>query len=748
MSWKKTACVLCGNTCGLEVQVENNRIVKVRPDKVNPISEGYACRKGTSIAFHQHNADRVLYPMKKVGDKFERISWEQAISEIGEKLEVILGRYGPRSLASMVSFGEFGYGGYGIPYCIRLVRRLGSRYNYSAANQEFAGRFWAHGLTLGSQDMGLTADFEHSDMLLLVGKNPMMAHHFPQARRKLTKMSKNPDQLLVVVDPRLSETARLADIHLAIRPGTDALLLKSMIAIIINEGMHKREYIDKYTDGFDKILPWFVSFDVKAALKVCELDYDQIFRVCREFAARRSCLEDDLGILMGRHSALVSYLLVVLLAICGRISVPGGNLLVGGGPGSDPNDPRTWRTLITDIPAINGMFPPNVLPEEIMNDHPERIRAVLTFATNPLRAYADTTAYEKAFSQLDLLVVTEIVMSETAVLAHYILPSRTAYESWSGTLGSGSKEVYGWMRRPVVEAEGEQKEAGEIFTLLADTLGLIPELPESLCQAARSGNIREYRDALMDYMQKNPDSGRVIQFIVAKTLGNAIGSAHMSGLFSSLLLPRSKTRQEEAARAGFAVGPDQGLDIYQAIIDHIDDQKGVLVGIRNPSDLYKNIERLPTKNGKIQLFAPEVDDWIKKINPVDEEEQLKPNERFPLILMAGRHMDMNANTEMRDPAWNEDRRACTLAMNPADAQEFGFTNGQMVKVVTEAGEENIEMEVTEDARKGQVIIPHGFGLVYNGVKYGANVNRLTKNTHRDQFGTPMHRYVPCRVEAL
>jgi len=442
MSWKKTACVLCGNTCGLEVQVENNRIVKVRPDKVNPISEGYACRKGTSIAFHQHNADRVLYPMKKVGDKFERISWEQAISEIGEKLEVILGRYGPRSLASMVSFGEFGYGGYGIPYCIRLVRRLGSRYNYSAANQEFAGRFWAHGLTLGSQDMGLTADFEHSDMLLLVGKNPMMAHHFPQARRKLTKMSKNPDQLLVVVDPRLSETARLADIHLAIRPGTDALLLKSMIAIIINEGMHKREYIDKYTDGFDKILPWFVSFDVKAALKVCELDYDQIFRVCREFAARRSCLEDDLGILMGRHSALVSYLLVVLLAICGRISVPGGNLLVGGGPGSDPNDPRTWRTLITDIPAINGMFPPNVLPEEIMNDHPERIRAVLTFATNPLRAYADTTAYEKAFSQLDLLVVTEIVMSETAVLAHYILPSRTAYESWSGTLGSGSKEGF------------------------------------------------------------------------------------------------------------------------------------------------------------------------------------------------------------------------------------------------------------------------------------------------------------------
>jgi anaerobic selenocysteine-containing dehydrogenase len=137
-----------------------------------------------------------------------------------------------------------------------------------------------------------------------------------------------------------------------------------------------------------------------------------------------------------------------------------------------------------------------------------------------------------------------------------------------------------------------------------------------------------------------------------------------------------------------------------------------------------------------------------KINPVDEEKQLKANERFPLILMAGRHMDMNANTMMRDPTWNAGRRACTLAMNPADAERFGFADRQTVKIITEAGEETIELEVTTDTRKGQVIIPHGFGLVYNGVKYGANVNRLTKNTNRDFVGTPIHRYVRCRVEAL
>ena len=111
-------------------------------------------------------------------------------------------------------------------------------------------------------------------------------------------------------------------------------------------------------------------------------------------------------------------------------------------------------------------------------------------------------------------------------------------------------------------------------------------------------------------------------------------------------------------------------------------------------------------------------------------------------------MDMNANTSMRDPVWNEGRRACTLAMNPADAEQFGFADGQMVKVITEAGEETIAVEVTADARKGQVIMPHGFGLVYDGVKFGANVNRLAKNTNRDQFGTPMNRHVLCRVEKL
>ncbi len=744
MTWKKTSCALCGLNCGLEVQVEDNRIIKVKPDKENPKSEGYACRKGLNIAYHQHNADRLTHPLKKVGDRFEQISWEQAISEIAEKLKTTLGEHGPRSLAWLIS-GQGCH--FGIPYLHMLGNSLGSKYNYTALGQEYTGRFWSHGLTLGNQSLLFSPDYKHNDMLMAVGWNPMMSHGSPQARRKLTKFAKNPDKLLVVIDPRVSETAKIADVHLALRPGTDALLFKSMIAIILKEGWHDQEYIDNHVNGFDEIRSWYSDFDIKAALDVCELSYEQVYDVCREFTTRKSCLHDDLGILMNRHSTLVSYLLVVMMAVSGRISVPGGACfssgLIGGMSEIDPGPQEIWETQVTGIPAINGMFPPNVMPEEIMSDHPERLRAVLIYGSNPLRSYADTTAYENAFKHLDLLVTVEMAMSETAALSHYVLPSRSAYESWDSTFFfMNYPEVFFQLRRPVVKPEGLQLEAGEIFTRLADAMGIIPELPESLHQAAEKGCAKEFRDALMGFIMENPANMGSLLFIVAKTLGKALDSAHMAAL-CAVLQARSPTLQEEAVRAGFSSGMDQGLELFQAILDH---PEGLLVGISDPE---KNLEAVKTEDGRIRVHAPEFKDWLQEINPADEQALLTPDDQFPLILIAGRHMDMNANTNMRDPSWNKDRRACTLAMNPADADTYGFSDGQMVKITTEAGEETIEVEVTKATRKGQVIIPHGFGLVYDGVTYGVNVNRLTKASHRDKIvGTPLHRYIPCRVEAV
>ncbi|MBW2062915.1 MAG: molybdopterin-dependent oxidoreductase, partial [Deltaproteobacteria bacterium] len=479
--WKKTTCVLCGNLCGLEVKVENNRIVKVHADKHNPRSEGYVCRKGLNIIFHQHHADRLKYPLKKVGDYFERISWDQAIDEVAEKLSTIVNAHGPRSFALMGG-GTLGCPSQG-PFAVGLLRAMGSQYFYNALAQELTGRYWVDGKTFGNQSLHSSPDLDNTDMLLIVGWNPMMSHHTPQARRVLTKFSKDPDKLFVVVDPRFSETTKIANIHLPIKPGTDALLYKAMISIILNEGWQDQDYINKHVSGFDTIRPLFEDFDARAALEVCELDFDQVREVCRLFTTRKSSHHSDLGVLMTRHSTLISYLENVFRAVAGRIGVKGGNVFpadfVGGRrrPRSNDRKSSAWRTVATDYPPITNIYPPNVMPEEILNDNPDRLRAVIVSAANPLRSFADTSAYEEAFNKLDLLVIVEIAMTETAALSHYVLPALSAYESWDGGGGGDFPKTFMQFRQPVVEPEGEQIEAGEVFTRLADRLGLLPEIP-------------------------------------------------------------------------------------------------------------------------------------------------------------------------------------------------------------------------------------------------------------------------------
>jgi anaerobic selenocysteine-containing dehydrogenase len=739
----KTGCVLCAQNCGLEVEVEANRIVKVKADKSNPKSEGYVCRKGLNIAYHQHNADRLKYPLKKVGDKFERISWDQAVGEIATKLKSIIDEHGPRSFAYMGGGGQGCH--FEAAFGVRLMRSLGSQYQYSALAQEFSGAFWVCGRTHGKQYLHDQPDVNNTDLLLVFGWNGMQSHQIPQAPRQLQRLSKDKDKMLIVVDPRLSETAKLADIHLQIRPGTDALLLKAMISIILTEGWENKDYLTNNTSGFDQVKSYFQNFDVRAAIKTCELDFDQVHKVAKLFATRKSSLRYDLGIFMGRHSGLNSYLIVILQAICGRLCVPGGNVINGHmmpiGSHTDERNPKIWRTMTTNAFPVCGSFPPNVMPEEILSDHPERLRAVFVTQSNPLRSYADTTAYENAFRRLDLLVTGELAMTETAALSHYVLPSRTGYESWDGTFfPMNYPNIYFQMRRPIIEPDGEQLEMGEIHLRLADSLGLIPPIPESLYQAAFDGRA-VFAKALMEYAMTEPQALKAMPFILGKTLGKALGSVHLAALWGMLQVA-PKSLYKNAIRAGFKSGATLGEELFQQILDH---PEGIWVGKVDPEN---NLAEVKTEDGKINLHIPELLDELQSIDTQKEEAALVTPPEFPLILMAGRHISTNANTLMRDPAWNEGKRACTLAMHPADAEAMSLKDGQQVRVTTEAGTEEIELEVTETAHQGHVAIPHGFGMVYNGVKYGANVNRLTKNTHRDQFGTPIHRYVPCRVEGI
>jgi anaerobic selenocysteine-containing dehydrogenase len=725
--------------------------VKSRGDKDNLNSRGYVCRKGLNIRYHQHHADRLQHPLKRAGDRFERISWDQAINEIAARLKAIVEEHGSRSLALMGG-GTIGCMSQG-PFAVGLLRAMGSQYVYNALAQELTGRYWVDGECFGNQNRHTVPDLEHTDMVLMVGKNPMMSHHSPRARRHWPAFAKNPRNVLVVVDPRVSETARLAHIHLALRPGTDALLYRAMIAIMLQNNWQDSDYIEQHVNGFEKIRPLFETFDARAAVEVCELDYDQVVEVCRLFATRQSSHESDLGVLMNRHSTLVSYLENMLRAVCGRIGVKGGNLfgtgLMSGGPAKVRNrekEARAWRTVATGFFPIAGVYPPNAMPEEILNDHPDRLRTVIVSGANPLRSFADTSQYEKAFEALDLLVTVDIAMTETAALSHYVLPALSAYESYDvGIPPHGFPDVFMQIRHPVVQPQGEPLEAAEIFTRLADALGLVPEIPENLQKAAESGDRLRFGAALMAFAGENPNAGRAMPYVLAKTLGRSMGSVQLAWQWSRLItLP--PWAQEKAVRAGFTPGPTIGDEIFQALMDA---PEGLIVGRVDP-DEWDHFKAIATPDGRINLEVPEMIEWIEEIDPLRELNALNTGQNaYPLIMSSGLHFDGNANTHMRDPVWNEGKNYHWFRMHPDDAAREGLEEGQLVRVITEAGQEIIEVKTDPATRPGYALMPHGFGLVHRGKTYGANANRLAKNTHRDRLaGTPLHRYVRCYVEKV
>lgn len=742
-TWHKTGCVLCAQNCGLEIMVEDNRMVKVKGDKDNPRSMGYACRKGLNVIHHQYPKDRITEPLKRVGDRFEPISWVKAIEEIADNMKSVVDTHGPRSIAYMGASGQGGHseGAFGLS----ILRALKSQNFYSSAGQEFSSSWWLFGRMLGKQYNIAIPDEHHTEMLVGWGWNGVESHQMPRAPIELKKISKDSEKLLVIIDPRKSETAAIANIHLPIRPGTDALLIKAMISIIVHNGWENKAYIAEHVEGWEMIRAWFENFDAKSAIEVCELEYEQVLELCRLMTTKKWCMHPDLGIYMGRKSVMNSYMMNVLGAICGVFCVSGGNLIPGMvvpmGFHADERDPKTWRTVTTKMPpASAGSFPPAVMPEEILNDHPERIRAVHVSACNPLRAYPDTTAYEEAFSKLDLLVVNDIVMSETARLAHYVLPCRTFYESWDATFFPLTyPKVFFQLRRPIVAPPEKCLEASQIFTLLADKLGLIPEIPENVYEAVKQDRFT-YGAKLMEWAASEPSALKAMPFVLAKTLGKEWDSAAKAGLWG-IMMTAPKSFRKNAARIGFEPGLDQGDRIFQALLDN---PEGIWIGEVDPLE---NFKALKTPSGRVEVFVPELEEDAKNLNAENEAEDLKLPEEFPMILSAGRHTRYNINTLIRGQEWNKGKRACTISVNPADAEEMGLTDGQNVKVTTEAGGEVGELQLSDQIRKGTVLIPHGFGLIYGNTVYGLNVNNLTKNTHRDPLGTPMHRYIPCRLEA-
>ncbi len=727
------------------MMVEDNHIVKVKGDKDNPRSKGYCCRKGLSMADYAHNADRLYYPMKKVGDHHERISWDQAIKEISAKLLAIKAEHGGKTIAYMGG-GAIG-GQMEIALGQRLMGFLGSRNYYSSLAQEFSNVYWVDGRVQGKQGTPFMSDAHNADTLVAWGWNGWMSNQEPRARELILNLQKDPNKKLIVIDPRVSETAEHADLHLQLKPGSDTMLLKSVIRIVLDNGWEDKAFIEEHVNGWDEVAPLFDGFDAKRAItEVCGLDYDTVVEVARLIAQTKSAIHQDLGIYMNRNSTINSYMLVVLRAITGRLCVEGGQivpaLLYPMGSNSDERNPKTIRTAKHNMFPVCGVFPPAIFPDEVLDDNPDHLRALIVSGCNPLRSYPDTLAYEKAFEALELSVCIEIAYTETARLCDYVLPSLSYMESYDTTCFNYSyPDLYFQMRQPVLQPlSDEEREGSAIMLALMKEMGFVPELPQSLYDAGKDG-ITAYCMELMMYIQENMEYAKIMPVILAETLSPALGSVNQA-LIVGLLMGASKAFKAGAAAVGY---PDDDLTITEAIFaDILKHPEGMILS-RFTRD---NFSMIKTEDKKFALRIEELDDQMKAATIENELEKLKMPADMPMILHSGLHHETVANTSLRNPEWNKGKDADAMLMNEADAEKLGVADGEKVRIVTKASSAEIVAEISKYAAEGYVYIRHGRGLVYDNVKYGVNVNELVSSTDSDEMYTPMHRRVPCRIEKI
>ena len=490
-TWHPTACILCECNCGIEIRLGGDtgtRFERIRGDKAHPGSQGYTCEKALRLDHYQHQP-RLTSPLRRRDDgTFEAIDWDTAIREIAERFVAVREAHGGESIFSYGGGGQGNHLGGG--YSGATMRALGARFRANALSQEKTGEFWVNGKMIGG---GVRGDVAHAEVAVFVGKNPWQSHGFPHARTTLKEIANDPERSMVVIDPKRSETAELADFHLQVRPGTDAFCLAALVAVMVQEGLVRRSWVDEHTVGVDEIERVFGGIDVDEYARRCGVDAALIRATSRRIARASSvAVAEDLGIQMNRHSTMNSWLEKLLWALTGNFGVPGAQYmssslvsLVRSSGGSGREGRPEPVSPVTGSKIISGLVPCNVIPDEILTDHPKRFRAMLVESGNPVHSLADSRRMREALASLELLVVIDVAMTETARMAHYVLPAPTQFEKWEATFFNFEfpHNVF-HLRAPVLPAPDGVLPEPEIHARLCEALGAISDADLAPLRAA------------------------------------------------------------------------------------------------------------------------------------------------------------------------------------------------------------------------------------------------------------------------
>ena len=708
MKTVRTTCKIgaCEPFCGLEIDVDANRLVAVRPDAAHPISRGYACIKGMRVLDYQNDPDRLLHPIKRRDGRWEQIDWAQATREIGEKLRAIRDEHGPTAIATY-------WGNACDSNVIALTNNFcsafGSPNSFNVLSLEYTDRGAVAEAMLGNENYILQPDAGNASYALLLGTNPIVTQGMtllqrrPRIRSDFQSIQRRGGRV-VVVDPRRTETVAVADEHIAVRPETDLFLLLGVISAVVNEGATDSGFIDAHTVGFEWWQRFARDYDLDRAAQVTDVPTATIRRVAEAFShADGAFATTRVGVQTSRNSTLTEWAVQTLNAITGNIDRPGG---VYFNPGAidvpelikkftKRKNPAPSR--IGGYPQIFGGPPAPVFADDVLSDDPDRIRALVVVGGNPVITFPSTPKVEKALERLDLLVSIDLYLSDTGTFADYNLPAATMYEKGALHFLTSTFEPYPFVewKPKLVEPRGEARSEWDIF--------------RDLSRAARVPFLN------------NPPVNAIDRLL--GMFGSALTQEHFARY---LLLGKTSFGRLKRTPGGQKLSDIQWGEFLRT--------------------------RLETGHGRIDLAPDELTEAVSKAS----NNVPRRTPELPLALISGGRRAASYNSWTHNiPALAEKLKGNWATLHPDDAQEAGVADGDRVRVISATGEVEIEAVVSDSVRPGVVMIHQFFGHTYESgmqtsrKRPGVNVNQLHDDRVRDQFtGMPVYNGTPCRVEPV
>ncbi|MFD0147004.1 MULTISPECIES: molybdopterin oxidoreductase family protein [unclassified Streptomyces] len=731
MSTALRICPLCEATCGLTLTLDGTRVTGARGDRDDVFSQGFICPKGASFGEVDADPDRLTGPLVRKDGILQEATWEEAFDTIAERIRPLTETYGPNAVGLVLGNPNVHTMAGGL-YPPLLIGALRTRNLFTASTLDQMPKHVSSGLLFGDPFAIPVPDLDRTGHLLMLGANPLdsngslcTAPDFPGKLKALRRRGGT----LTVVDPRRTRTARLADRHVAIRPGTDALFLAALVHTLFAEGLADLGIpLADRVEGVDDVREAVREFTPEAVAAACDLDAATIRTVARELAAApTAAVYGRMGSSTVTHGTLANWLVDVLNVLTGNLDRPGGALfpLSATAPAPRPAGPGRgfalgrWSSRVSGHPEAKGELPMAALAEEIETEGEERIRAVITIAANPVLSAPDGLRLDRALGSLDLMVAIDPYLNETTRHADVVLPPPPPSRSPHFDFSFNGLAVRNQVRftPAVVPLEDGRMDECEIHARLI---------------LAVSG------------MHGAPPSA-VDDLAIGTTLAKAVTQEH-SPLYGA---------DPEAVAAGLsgAGGAERRLDLMLRLGPYdltLDDLLRAPHGI----DLGPLEPRLPgllrTRSGRVELLPEPIAADLPRLRAALDA---PPG---GLVLVGRRHLRSNNSWLHNAPSLNSGSNRCTLHVHPADADRLGLADGKPARIAAEGGALEVEVEITDAVRSGVVSLPHGWGhdrpgtrLAVAEARPGVNVNQLLDGSRLDPLsGTAVLNGFPVELAPL